>query len=593
MEAIDTFAKQATLWNKNHFGNIFHKKKRIMARLDGVQRAMASNPSASLVSLENFLIRELDVVLEQEKDLWALKSRINWMVMGDRNTAFYHVSTIARRKRNLITTIKNEVGDWLTEERDVASHIREGFKKLYTTSQEATTGGIGFNKKWQVKLTDAKKESISQMVTDEEIVSAIWSLKAFKAPGPDGLHAGFFQRFWHIVGGSVREEVMFVFRERKVLEYLNKTNIVLIPKNQGPESINNYRPISLRNSVYKIVSKVIVSRIRPFLDQLVSPCQAAFVPGRRGVDNAIIVQEIIHTMGKAKGKVGYMAIKIDLEKAYDILEWSFIKGMLCRYNFSKNLIEIMMSYISSVSTSILFNGGSLEPFLPTRGIRQGDPLSPYIFILCMDFLGQLIQEKCEAKVWCLVKASRSGPSFSHLFFANDLMLFAKADAENCIAIREVLDNFCSLSRQTVSEAKSRVYFSPNIDPSDKEALSDILGFQQTECLGKYLGFPIKHKAGSNQDFNFVLDKVKSKLAGWKANLLSMVGRMVLVQASSSSIPAYVMQSNQLLARVLEGIDRVNRNFLRVQMRARQECTRVAEGNQTKGRRGFGFTNCKR
>ena len=166
--------------------------------------------------------------------------------------------------------------------------------------------------------------------------------------------------------------------------------------------------------------------------------------------------------------------------------------MLSRFNFSENLIELMMICISSVSTSILFNGGSLDPFLPTRGIRQGDPLSPYIFILYMELLGQLIQEKCEAKVWCLVKASRSGPSFSHLFFADDLMLFAKANAENCVAISKVLDNFCSLSGQSVSEAKSRVYFSPNIDSSDKEALSDTLGFQQTACLGKYLGFPIKH-----------------------------------------------------------------------------------------------------
>ena len=289
MEAIDSFAKQATLWNKNHFGNIFHKKKRIMARLDGVQRALASEPSASLVNLENHLLKELDVVLEQEKDLWALKSRINWMVLGDRNTSFYHVSAIARRKRNLITTIKDEVGEWLTEERDVANHIREGFIKLYTTSQEVVAGDISYNQQWQAKLIDVEKESISHMVTDEEISIAVWSLKAFKAPGPDGLHAGFFQRFWHIVGGSVKDEVKKVFRDRKIPEYLNKTNIVLIPKKQGPESISNFRPISLCNSVYKIISKILVGRLRPFLDQLVSPCQTAFVPGRRGVDNAIIV----------------------------------------------------------------------------------------------------------------------------------------------------------------------------------------------------------------------------------------------------------------------------------------------------------------
>ena len=165
------------------------------------------------------------------------------------------------------------------------------------------------------------------------------------------------------------EEVHTVFRGRKILEYLNSTNIMLIPKTQGPELIGSYRLISLCNSVYKIVSKILVVRIRPLLDQLISPCQATFVPGRRGVDNAIVVQEIIHTMGRAKGKGGYMALKIDLEKAYNKLEWSFIRSMLIRYNFPKNLIEIMMTCISTVSTSLLFNGGSLEPFRPSRGIR--------------------------------------------------------------------------------------------------------------------------------------------------------------------------------------------------------------------------------
>ena len=208
-------------------------------------------------------------------------------------------------------------------------------------------------------------------------------------------------------------------------------------------------------------------------------------------------------MGKTKGRRGYMALKIDLEKAYDKLEWSFIKDMLIRFYLPRKLIDLIMSCISSVSTSLLFNGGALEPFLPTRGIRQGDPLSPYIFIMCMDYLGKLIQERCEDKSWIPVKASRRGPAFLHLFFANDLVLFAKANMENCLVIREVLDEFCSLSRQTISEAKSRVFFSPNVDQSDREALSDILGFQSTTNLGKYLGFPIKHRGASNKDFKFI------------------------------------------------------------------------------------------
>ena len=151
-------------------------------------------------------------------------------------------------------------------------------------------------------MSEEEKCSISGEVSKEEIKAALWSLKAFKALGPDGLHAGFFQRFWLTVGSSVIYEVKNVFAERRVPEYLNTTLIALIPKIQGPETLNNYRPISLCNTVYKIVSKIIVARLRPYLDKLISPCQLAFVPGRKGIDNAIIAQEVIHSPSKKKGK---------------------------------------------------------------------------------------------------------------------------------------------------------------------------------------------------------------------------------------------------------------------------------------------------
>ena len=191
-----------------------------------------------------------------------------------------------------------------------------------------------------------------------------------------------------------------------------------------------------------------------------------------------------------------MALKIYLEKAYDKLEWSFIREMLNRINMLVDLIDIIMSCVSTVFTSILFNGEALDPIFPTRGIRQGDPLSPYLFILCMDFLGQLIEEKCSQKVWQPVKASQSGPAFSHLMFANDLLFFAKADYINYSAIRDVLDDFCTMTGQTVSVAKSRVYFFLNVDRDTRESLCDILDFTSTPFLGKYLGIPLKQPGSS-------------------------------------------------------------------------------------------------
>ena len=183
-----------------------------------------------------------------------------------------------------------------------------------------------------------------------------------------------------------------------------------------------------------------------------------------------------------------MAIKIDLEKAYNKLEWSFIRDMLIRANLPTNLIDIIMSCISTVSTSILFNGEALDPIYPSRGIRQGDPPSPYLFILCMEFLGQLIEEKCNAKLWQPMKASCGGPAFSHLFFANDLVLFAKADHVNCSTVRDVINAFCNASGQLVSAVKSRVYFSPRWIGTLGNHSVISLDLIQLRCLASTLEF---------------------------------------------------------------------------------------------------------
>ena len=430
------------------------------------------------------------------------------MIQGDRNTNFYHVSTLIRRTRNPIMAIKNAVGDWIHEEGEFKEFIRCGFERVFFSSLSCVPRVDPTISQWQSRLSDSKKESISGGASEVEIKAALWSLKPFKAPRPDGLHVGFFQKFWHTVGNSVIEEVQKIFVVRRVPEVLNCTHIALIPKIQGPETLGNYKPISLCNMVYKVITKIIVARLRPYLDKLISPMQTALVPRRKGIDNIIIAQEIIHGLRKKKGRTGYMALKIDLEKAYDKLEWSFIRDMLIRVNLPLDIIDLIMNCVSTVSTSILFNGETLDPIFPSKGIRQGDLISPYLFILCMDYLGQLIEEKCSGNLWHPVKASQSGPAFSHLFFADDLILFAKADGVNSAAIRDVLDTFCSISGQTVSEAKSRVYFSPNVDRDTRESLCDILGFASTPFLGKSLGFPLKQLGSSSHDYGFILDQVE-------------------------------------------------------------------------------------
>lgn len=162
------------------------------------------------------------------------------------------------------------------------------------------------------------------------------------------------------MGESVIQSVKDVFEEGKVLKHFNKNLIILIPKNPGAYCLGSFRPISLCNTIYKVITKIIVARIRPLLPKLISPMQTAFVPGRKGLDNVIIAQEVLHTMSGKKGRMGSMTIKIDLEKAYDMLKWSFIRDTLLLFNILAYLINVIMSCITFSSVAVLLNGGVLE-----------------------------------------------------------------------------------------------------------------------------------------------------------------------------------------------------------------------------------------
>ena len=147
--------------------------------------------------------------------------------------------------------------------------------------------------------------------------------------------------------------------------------------------------------------------------------------------------------------------------------------------------------------------------------------------------------------WDKIKTSKNGPSFSHVFFVDDLMLFVKANAKNCEAIIKVLDSFCKLAAQKVNLAKSRVLFSPNVSRRCKRSICRKLGINATQNLGRYLGFPLLYKGRSEDAFNFVIDKVQKKLNGWKAKFLSKAGKMVLTKSAAILKIEYYMQCHVL------------------------------------------------
>lgn len=237
------------------------------------------------------------------------------------------------------------------------------------------------------------KSSTFKPMSDEDVRKTIFDMGALKAPGIDELPAGFYQKPWEIVKAGVTNFVISTFKGHINIAGINETLLVLIPEVATPESVNHFRPISLCSVIYKVITKIIASQIKIIMPILVGPNQSSFIPKRQINDNIIIAQEIVHTMGIKKGKKWFVAMKVDLEKA-----WEFIVDTLKRCGMPDQWVDIVFKCISTLAMRVMFNGNMSDSFKPSRGIRQGDPLSPCLFVLCMEHLGQLIQSKVDASV---------------------------------------------------------------------------------------------------------------------------------------------------------------------------------------------------
>lgn len=370
-------------------------------------------------------------------------------------------------------------------------------------------------------------------------------MSALKAPGPDGFQALFYQKNWELLAPSVHKLALDVLNGKGLPEGLNNTFITLLQKVEHPESATQFRPIGLCNVAYKIITKVIVNRLKPVLPFLISNTQASFVPRRQITDNVVIMQEVLHTMRKKQGKKGLRAIKIDFEKAYDRLRWSFILDTLLQMNIPYLLVTVIMECVTTASLQVLWNGEPTQRFKPSRGIRQGDPLSPYLFVMCMERLYQTIQETIADGRWKPIRVNRDGSQLSNLFFADDIVLFVEADTDQAKIINECLNRFCSASGQKVSRPKSRVYFSKNTSLELQTEICANLHIEATEDFGFYLGMPTLTSRVTKATFQHICERIDRRLAGWKTRYLSLAGRITLAKSTVSPMAFYSIQTAKI------------------------------------------------
>jgi hypothetical protein len=299
--ALEGLTVQLKIWNKWVYGNIFQKKRKVLARLGGIQKAIAVRGNPHLYQLEDDLSAEYNQILRQEEIHWFQKSRCNWISFGDRNTSYFHTKTIIRRQRNKIKALKNELQVWVWEENKLKDTAREFYQKLFWQDQEETREDIRLEGNFSI-IDQNHINQLEAPILDDEIKAAIFGMKPYKAPGPDGYQPIFYQSQWHVIGQSVCRYVRDIFTSNKDMSRINHSYLVLIPKVQMPEYLHQFRPIGLCNVILKALSKVIVGRLQALMPNLISEVQSNFVPGRQITDNIIVAQEVIHSMRKMKGK---------------------------------------------------------------------------------------------------------------------------------------------------------------------------------------------------------------------------------------------------------------------------------------------------
>ncbi|XP_019163182.1 PREDICTED: uncharacterized protein LOC109159537 [Ipomoea nil] len=359
--------------------------------------------------------------------------------------------------------------------------------------------------------------------------------------GLDSVMLNYFAVFWDIMGGEVTAFCRRFLETAELPQKANDTFIVLIPKKTVPETMKDLRPIALCNVVYKIAAKVCANWLKPLLQNLISGAQSAFIPGRLITDNIMLAYEVHHHLKKkTQGREGVVALKLDMSKAYDRVEWRFLQAVMIKLGFGVQWVNILLETVTSVRYHILHEQRKVGPVIPGRGLRQGDPLSPYLFLFVAEGLSAMIERRMSPGELHGVTVARGAPSISHLLFADDSFLFHRATVEESVQMRYVLDTYAKASGQYINYDKSAACFSANVPQNIRNDVVDILGVEEGLTSGKYLGLPSLVDRRKKAILGFLKDRILSRVWSWNAKFLSRAGREVLLKNVLQAMPAYAM-----------------------------------------------------
>ncbi|GAU35943.1 hypothetical protein TSUD_394910 [Trifolium subterraneum] len=546
------------IWNKESFGNVHDHVNTAAQNLQHIQDQIQQNGhSDALLAEEKVASNAYEEALNRQEIFWQEKAKLNWHLEGDRNTKYFHRLAKIKTSTKTITSLQD--GEHvLLDQNQISDHIVNYYKNMFcsnTVLQDSLLADDVIPK----LVTDEVNDILTMLPSHEEIKAVVFALNKDSAPGPDGFGAFFFQHYWDIVKKDVFNAMLEFFTSSWILPGFNSNIIALIPKTPDATSIDQYRHIAMANFKFKVISKIIADRLASIMPSIVSEEQKGFIHDRNIKDCLCIASEAANLLHN-KSYGGNLALKIDISKAFDTLDRNFLLKVLKNFGFNEVFCNWILVILQSAYLSVSINGKSHGYFKCSRGVRQGDPLSPLLFCLAEDVLSRSISKLVSQGSLNLIKGTRNFMVPSHSFYADDLLIFCKGNISGLKALKDLFDNYALESGQVISTSKSTI-FSGSITPGRLNLIVQLLKFKLGSLPFNYLGVPIFKGKPKTSHLPPVADKIKLKLSAWKASLLSMAGRIQLVRAVIQSMLIYSITLYSWPVSLLKDIEKCIRNFI--------------------------------
>lgn len=481
------------------------------------------------------------------------KSGQSWLKEGDLNTRFFHNSLKDKTRRKAICSVETEAGT-VEGVDDIKACIRNHFNNLYfePCKVRPVPAGILFS-----RLDVGMAVTLERPFTIDEIKNAVWSCETSKTPGPDGFSLGFFKNHWDMLKFDILNFFTDFHEKAVLIKACTSSFITVIPKVKNPQSLLEYRPICLVGSLLKILSKLLAGRLKEVIWNLISAKQSAFIKDRNILDVILMVNEVMD-MAKREG-LKCLVLKVDFEKAYDCVNWDFLRYAMKRMGFEKKWLSWMEAIVFTSSMAILVNRSNTRDFKVERGLRQGDPLSPLLFVIVIEGLTCLMEKASSIDEYRGFSYGDNN-EVNNLHFADDIIILGDGDEQNLWTLKSILRGFELMVGLKINFNKSNIY-GINLDAVNFQMSSTFLSCGIGSAPFKFLGVTVSDSPRKLNMWKDVVKDIRRRLDNWRGRFLSIGGRVVLINSVLNSIPLYSLSVYRAPKKVLKEIRRIQRSFL--------------------------------